>query len=97
MAHFTADDSRSPSAGGMNEHAALKADVSTALAVASGFDASHIAVTVERDEIVLSGLVATKADLASAIIVAETTASDHPVRNRIVVAQSVLDNLGEVG
>ncbi len=79
----------------LNEDAALTADVSTALAVASGFDASHIAVTVERDEIVLSGLVATKAELASAILVAETTASDHTVRNRIIVAQSVLDNLGE--
>lgn len=79
----------------MSEEAALTANVSTALAVASGFDASHIAVSVEQDEIVLTGLVATKADLASAIIVAETTASDHTVRNRIVVAQSVLDNLGE--
>jgi len=79
----------------MSEEAALKAYVSTALAVASGFDASHIAVTVEQDEIILTGLVATKADLASAIVVAETTASDHTVRNRIVVAQSVLDNLGE--
>ncbi len=79
----------------MNEEAVLKADVSTALATASGFDASHIAVSVEQDEIVLAGLVATKADLASAMIVAETTASDHTVRNRIVVAQSLLDNLGE--
>ncbi len=80
---------------GLNPDAVLTADVSTALAVASGFDATHIAVTVERHEIVLSGLVATKAELASAILVAETTASDHTVRNRIIVAQSVLDNLGE--
>jgi osmotically-inducible protein OsmY len=65
--------------------AALKADVSKALAVAGGFDPMHIDVTVETDHIILTGTVATKSDIASAVIVAERTATNCPVRHQLVV------------
>jgi osmotically-inducible protein OsmY len=82
-------DRKSPAATSLETHeeAALKANVSTALAVAGGLDAFHIDVTVERDQIILTGTVAATSEIASAMIVAQTTASDHAVRHQLVVAQ----------
>jgi osmotically-inducible protein OsmY len=67
--------------------AAIGQEIETALAVAGGLDAFHIDVSVESDQIILSGTVATTPEIARAIIVAEITAGERSISNRIVALE----------
>ncbi|KQV17466.1 transporter [Rhizobium sp. Root1203] len=64
-------------------HAVLEEGVANALAVAGGLDASDLTVTVDDNAVVLSGTVATAAEIERATAVAQAAAGKHPVRNEI--------------
>ncbi|WP_018857742.1 BON domain-containing protein [Rhizobium sp. 42MFCr.1] len=71
---------------GANQDAALEEAVANALAVAGGIDAADVKVTLEGREVVLTGMVATAAEIERATAVARALAGTRPVRNDIKVA-----------
>ncbi|MDR6668172.1 BON domain-containing protein [Rhizobium sp. 1399] len=71
--------------------ATLESAVANALAVAGGIDASDVEVTAEGDEIVLSGHVGTVDEIERATVIARTVEGVHTVRNRILLADSMVN------
>ncbi|WP_431320630.1 BON domain-containing protein [Rhizobium sp. YTU87027] len=71
---------------GADKDAALEEAVANALAVAGGIDAADVKVTLEDHTIVLTGMVATPAEIERATVVARAIAGTRPVRNDIEVA-----------
>ncbi|MBB3444678.1 BON domain-containing protein [Rhizobium sp. BK379] len=71
--------------------ATLESAVANALAVAGGIDASDVEVTAEDDEIVLSGNVGTVDEIERATVIARTVEGVHTVRNRILLANSMVN------
>jgi len=66
-------------------HATLELSVADALATSGGVDASDVHVTAEGDAIVLSGIVATPAEVDRAAEVAQAVAGVASVTNQILV------------
>jgi osmotically-inducible protein OsmY len=66
-------------------HASLEEAVANALAVAGGLDASDLNVTVDNRDVVLSGTVATVAEIERATAVAQAVAGVQSVRNQILL------------
>ena len=71
---------------GMRFHVAGNGTLQNALAVAGGIDAADVKVTLEVREVVLTGMVATAAEIERATAVARALAGARPVRNDIKVA-----------
>ena len=68
---------------GANQDAALEEAVANALAVAGGIDAADVKVTLEVREVVLTGMVATAAEIERATAVARA------------LLRALLDHVGE--
>ncbi|RDJ09526.1 BON domain-containing protein [Rhizobium grahamii] len=71
---------------GADKDAALEEAVANALAVAGGIDAADVNVTLDDGAIVLTGRVATAAEIERATAVARAIAGTRPVRNEIKIA-----------
>jgi len=71
---------------GADKDAALEEAVANALAVAGGIDAADVNVTLDDGGVVLTGLVATAAEIERATAVARAIAGTRPVRNDIKIA-----------
>jgi osmotically-inducible protein OsmY len=68
--------------------ASVEAAVANALAIAGGIDASDVEVTMEDDQIVLSGSVSTVGEIERATAVAKAVEGVHSVHNRILLGGS---------
>ncbi|ANL36054.1 BON domain-containing protein [Rhizobium phaseoli] len=71
--------------------ASLEAAVANALAIAGGIDASDVEVTMEKDQIVLSGTVGTVGEIERATAVAKAVEGVQSVQNRILLGGFSLD------
>jgi osmotically-inducible protein OsmY len=65
--------------------ASVEAAVANALAIAGGIDASDVEVTMENDQIFLSGTVGTVGEIERATAVAMAVEGVHSVQNRILL------------
>ncbi|PDS79709.1 BON domain-containing protein [Rhizobium sp. L43] len=72
-------------------HALLESAVANALAIAGGIDAADVEVTMEEDQVVLTGTVGTVGEIERATAVAKAVEGVHSVRNRILLGGSSLD------
>jgi osmotically-inducible protein OsmY len=66
-------------------HATLEIAAAEALAVAGSIDASDVQVTVENEEIVLTGTVGTVEEIERATAVVSSVRGVHGVRNQILL------------
>mgnify|MGYP001075219140 CR=1 FL=1 len=66
-------------------HATLEIAAAEALAVAGSIDASDVQVTVENEEIVLTGTVGTVEEIERATAVVSSVKGVHGVRNQILL------------
>ncbi|MBP2443432.1 BON domain-containing protein [Rhizobium leguminosarum] len=69
----------------ISNRASVEAAVANALVIAGGIDASDVEVTMENDQIVLSGTVGTVGEIERATVVAKAVEGVHAVRNRILL------------
>ncbi|EJT03623.1 BON domain-containing protein [Rhizobium sp. CCGE 510] len=69
----------------ISNRASVETDVANALAIAGGIDASDVEVTMESDQIVLSGTVGTVGEIERATAVAKAVEGVHSVQNRILL------------
>ncbi|WP_049732405.1 BON domain-containing protein [Rhizobium ecuadorense] len=65
--------------------ASVEAAVANALAIAGGIDAADVEVTMENDQIVLTGTVGTVGEIERATAVARAVEGVHAVQNRILL------------
>jgi len=65
--------------------ASVEAAVANALAIAGGIDAADVEVTMENDQIVLTGTVGTVDEIERATAVAMAVEGVHSVQNRILL------------
>ncbi|ANK87481.1 MULTISPECIES: BON domain-containing protein [Rhizobium] len=68
--------------------ASLEAAVANALAIAGGIDASDVEVTMEEDQVVLTGTVGTVGEIERATAVARAVEGVTAVQNRILLSGS---------
>lgn len=72
--------------------ASLEAAVANALAIAGGIDASDVEVTMEEDQVVLTGTVGTVGEIERATAVARAVEGVNAVQNRILLGGSAIGN-----
>ncbi|OWV71569.1 transporter [Rhizobium sp. R634] len=65
--------------------ASVEAAVANALAIAGGIDASDVEVTMEEDQIVLTGTVGTVGEIERATAIARAVEGVRAVQNRILL------------
>ncbi|MBX5260730.1 BON domain-containing protein [Rhizobium sp. NLR16b] len=70
--------------------ASLEAAVANALAIAGGIDASDVKVTMEEDQVVLTGTVGTVGEIERATAVARAVEGETAVQNRILLGGSAV-------
>ena len=75
----------------MANRASVEAAVANALAIAGGIDASDVEVTMEKDQVVLSGTVGTVGEIERATVVAKAVEGVQSVQNRILLGGFSLD------
>lgn len=68
--------------------ASVEAAVANALAIAGGIDASDVEVTMEDDQVVLTGTVGTVGEIERATAIARAVEGVHAVQNRILLGGS---------
>ncbi|OWV67168.1 transporter [Rhizobium sp. R339] len=73
---------------GVANRASVEAAVANALAIAGGIDASDVEVTMEEDQIVLTGTVGTVGEIERAAAVARAVEGVNAVQNRILLGGS---------
>ncbi|PDT06491.1 BON domain-containing protein [Rhizobium chutanense] len=71
--------------------AQVEAAVANALAIAGGIDASDVEVTMENDQVVLSGTVGTVGEIERASAVAKAVEGVQSVHNRILLGGSLAE------
>ncbi|RUM02645.1 BON domain-containing protein [Rhizobium chutanense] len=71
--------------------ARIEAAVANALAIAGGIDASDVEVTMENDQVVLSGTVGTVGEIERASAVAKAVEGVQSVHNRILLGGSLAE------
>ncbi|MBB4291900.1 osmotically-inducible protein OsmY [Rhizobium leguminosarum] len=71
--------------------ALLESAVANALAIAGGIDAADVEVTMDEDQVVLTGTVGTVGEIERATAVAKAVEGVHSVQNRILLGGSSLD------
>ncbi|EJC81552.1 putative periplasmic or secreted lipoprotein [Rhizobium leguminosarum bv. trifolii WSM2297] len=69
----------------ISNRASVEAAVANALAIAGGIDAADVEVTMENDQIVLTGTVGTVGEIERATAVAMAVEGVHSVQNRILL------------
>ncbi|OWV90003.1 BON domain-containing protein [Rhizobium leguminosarum bv. trifolii] len=69
----------------ISNRASVEAAVANALAIAGGIDAADVEVTMENDQIVLTGTVGTVGEIERATAVARAVEGVHAVQNRILL------------
>ncbi|MBX5158442.1 MULTISPECIES: BON domain-containing protein [unclassified Rhizobium] len=69
----------------ISNRASVEAAVANALAIAGGIDAADVEVTMENDQIVLTGTVGTVGEIERATVVAKAVEGVHSVQNRILL------------
>ncbi|RFB89493.1 BON domain-containing protein [Rhizobium leguminosarum bv. trifolii] len=69
----------------ISNRASVEAAVANALAIAGGIDAADVEVTMENDQIVLTGTVGTVGEIERAAAVARAVEGVHAVQNRILL------------
>ncbi|MBX5169516.1 BON domain-containing protein [Rhizobium sp. NZLR1b] len=69
----------------ISNRASVEAAVANALAIAGGIDAADVEVTMENDQIVLTGTVGTVGEIERATAVAKAVEGVHSVQNRILL------------
>ncbi|OHV18443.1 BON domain-containing protein [Rhizobium sp. RMa-01] len=72
--------------------ASVEAAVANALAIAGGIDASDVEVTMENDQIVLTGTVGTVGEIERATAVARAVEGVHVVQNRILLGGPAIND-----
>ncbi|MDC7744502.1 BON domain-containing protein [Rhizobium binxianense] len=71
--------------------ALVESAVANALAIAGGIDAADVEVTMDEDQVVLTGTVGTVGEIERATAVAKAVEGVHSVQNRILLGGSSLD------
>lgn len=71
--------------------ASVEAAVANALAIAGGIDASDVEVTMENDQVVLSGTVGTVGEIERASAVAKAVEGVQSVHNRILLGGALAE------